>query len=163
MNFAGIGFDVHRFASGRKLFLGGCEIPYEKGLKGHSDADVLCHAIMDALLGAAATGDIGLHFPDSDEKWKNASSVELLKRVVSIIMKKGFKPVNVDSTVLAEAPKLKNYIPAMRQKLAEAVGVSIERISVKATTMEGMGAVGRKEGIAAMAVVTIRSAGRKRG
>jgi len=155
MNLMGIGFDAHRFAKKRRLVLGGCEIPYKLGLLGHSDADVLCHAVMDAMLGAVADGDIGHHFPNNDNKWRGVSSIELLKKVTAIVRKRKFTVVNIDTTVLADAPKLKDYILQMRRNIAKTVGITTDRVSVKATTMEGMGAIGRKEGIAAMAVVSV--------
>ncbi|MDO4527246.1 MAG: 2-C-methyl-D-erythritol 2,4-cyclodiphosphate synthase [bacterium] len=151
----GIGFDTHRLVADRKLILGGVEIAYEYGLLGHSDADVLTHAIMDALLGAIADGDIGQHFPDTDPKWKGADSVALLRAVVARLKEKGYGIVNIDATVLAERPKLMPHIPAMRQVLAEAMECEVDAVSVKATTVEGLGAIGRREGISAMAVATV--------
>lgn len=151
----GIGFDTHRLVSDRKLILGGVEIAYEYGLLGHSDADVLTHAIMDALLGAIADGDIGQHFPDTDPKWKGADSVALLRAVVARLKEKGYGIVNIDATVLAERPKLMPHIPAIRQVLAEAMGCDQTAVSIKATTVEGLGAIGRREGISAMAVATV--------
>ena len=151
----GHGYDVHRLTEGRKLILGGVEIPYEKGLLGHSDADVLLHAIMDALLGAAALGDIGLHFPDSDEKYKGISSVELLKKVRRLLLEKGYTVNNVDSTIIAQAPKLRPYIDEMRKTIANALLLPIDDVSVKATTEEGLGFTGNGEGIAAQAVCLI--------
>ena len=151
----GIGFDTHRLVEGRKLILGGVEIPHTVGLLGHSDADVLTHAIMDALLGAIADGDIGQHFPDTDEKWKGANSIALLRAVIARLHEKGWQVVNVDATVLAERPKLMPHLPAMRTILAEAMEVPFEAVSVKATTVEGLGAIGRREGISAMAVATV--------
>ncbi|MDO5462039.1 MAG: 2-C-methyl-D-erythritol 2,4-cyclodiphosphate synthase [bacterium] len=151
----GIGFDTHRLVSDRKLILGGVEIAYEYGLLGHSDADVLTHAIMDALLGAIADGDIGQHFPDTDPKWKGADSVALLRAVVARLKEKGYGIVNIDATVLAERPKLMPHIPAMRQVLAEAMECDQTAVSIKATTVEGLGAIGRREGISAMAVATV--------
>jgi len=152
----GIGFDTHRLVEGRKLVLGGVEIAHTLGLLGHSDADVLAHAIMDALLGAIADGDIGQHFPDTDAKWKNADSLKLLEAVVARVRAQGWEVVNVDATVLAERPKLMPHIPAMRERLAQAMGVEVGAVSVKATTVEGLGAIGRQEGISAMAVATVR-------
>jgi len=152
----GIGFDTHRLVEGRKLVLGGVEIAHALGLLGHSDADVLAHAIMDALLGAIADGDIGQHFPDTDAKWKNADSLKLLEAVVARVRAQGWEVVNVDATVLAERPKLMPHIPAMRERLAQAMGVEVGAVSVKATTVEGLGAIGRQEGISAMAVATVR-------
>lgn len=154
----GIGFDTHRLVEGRKLILGGIEIPHPVGLLGHSDADVLTHALMDALLGAIADGDIGQHFPDTDPRWEGADSIELLRAVVERLRSKGWQVVNVDITVLAERPKLKPYIPAMRERLAEPLGIEVESVSVKATTVEGLGAIGRREGISAMAVAMVAPA-----
>ncbi len=151
----GIGFDTHRLVEGRKLILGGVDIPHETGLLGHSDADVLTHAVMDALLGAVADGDIGRHFPDTDPKWAGADSVALLRAVVARLAAGGWRVGNVDATVLAERPKLLPHIPAMRGRLAEAMGVPVGAVSVKATTVEGLGAIGRREGISAMAVATV--------
>ena len=148
----GHGYDVHRFAPDRKLKLGGVEIPFEAGLLGHSDADVLLHAIADALLGAAALGDIGRHFPDTDEKWRGADSREILKRTAQMVKEAGLRLENLDCTVIAQTPKLAPYIDAMRESIAACLGVSPERVSVKATTEEGLGFTGRKEGIAAHAV-----------
>ena len=152
----GIGFDAHRFAAGRRLVLGGVEIAHKAGLLGHSDADVLTHALMDALLGAVAEGDIGGLFPDSDPQWQDADSLELL-RAVLLRLRENHQAavVNADITVIAEEPKLAMYIDAMRRKLAECLGVHSGRVSVKATTVEKMGALGRSEGIAAMAVVAV--------
>lgn len=151
----GIGFDAHRFASGRRLVLGGVEIPWDLGLAGHSDADVLCHAASDAMLGAVAAGDIGMHFPDTDPAWQDADSLDLLRRVRNIVERRGARVVNLDATVLAEAPKLGPYRVAMCEKLSSALQVAPDAVSVKASTMEGMGALGRGEGIAAMAVVLV--------
>lgn len=153
----GQGYDVHRLAEGRKLILGGVEIPYEKGLLGHSDADVLLHAVMDALLGAAALGDIGQHFPDTDEKYKGISSMELLKAVGEILQKNGFLIENIDSTIIAQRPKLLPYRPRMAENIASALGIEKEQVSVKATTEEGLGFTGTGEGIAAQAVCLISS------
>ena len=143
----GQGYDVHRLTEGRKLILGGVDIPYEKGLLGHSDADVLLHAIMDALLGAAALGDIGQHFPDSDEAYKGISSLSLLKRVGEILAENGFLIENIDSTVIAQKPKLLPYRPGMMENIADALGLERDRVSVKATTEEGLGFTGNGEGI----------------
>lgn len=151
----GHGYDVHRLVEGRRLILGGVEIPYEKGLLGHSDADVLTHALMDALLGAAALGDIGHLFPDNDDAFLGADSIELLRRVCAVIAQHGCMVGNVDCTVLAQRPKLAPYILQMRQRLAEAMGVDISRVSVKATTEEGLGFTGEGLGIAAHAVALI--------
>ncbi|MCR4614628.1 MAG: 2-C-methyl-D-erythritol 2,4-cyclodiphosphate synthase [Clostridiales bacterium] len=151
----GHGYDVHRLVQGRRLILGGVEIEYEKGLLGHSDADVLLHAISDALLGAAAFGDIGGMFPDSDEKYKDADSLVLLKEVVKRLRDSGYSLGNIDATVIAQAPKLKAFIGQMRENIAAACGVDKDLISVKATTEEGLGFSGRGEGIAAHAVCII--------
>ena len=148
----GHGYDVHRLTENRKLILGGVEIPYEKGLLGHSDADVLAHAIADALLGAAALGDIGKLFPDSDPAYKGADSLKLLAAVADKVRAGGYAIGNIDATVLAQAPKLRPYIDEMRQCLADACGISLDRVSVKATTEEGLGFTGSGEGMAAHAV-----------
>lgn len=153
----GHGYDVHKFAENRPLILGGVNIPYEYGLFGHSDADVLLHAIMDALLGAAALGDIGKLFPDNDEAFLNADSIELLKKVVSVLDKNGYKIVNIDSTVIAQKPKLRDYIDRMRANIAFACKAEIRQISVKATTEEGLGFTGKMQGISAHAVCIIES------
>lgn len=153
----GLGYDVHRLADGRPLILGGVEIPYERGLAGHSDADVLLHAIADALLGAAALGDIGAHFPDTDAEWEGADSQALLRQVVALVRDEGFVPHNVDATVLLERPKLRPHVDAMRENIAEALGLPLGAVSVKATTAEGLGPVGREEGAAAQAVCTIKA------
>lgn len=151
----GQGFDVHPFEEGRKLFLGGIEIPFLKGLKGHSDADALLHAIIDAMLGAAALGDIGQHFPDTDPAFKNADSTKLLKESYARVQEEGYSIINVDSTIVAERPKLSAYIPGIRNHIAEALGCNQNQISVKATTNEKMGFIGREEGIAVHAVVLL--------
>jgi len=151
----GHGYDVHRLVSGRRLVLGGVTIPYEKGLLGHSDADVLLHAIADALLGAAALGDIGKHFPDSDPAYEGADSLVLLTRVAELLKKEGFAVVNVDSTVIAQAPKLAPHIENMRKNIAKALSVDVLCVSVKATTEEGLGVSGSGEGMAAHAVCLI--------
>ena len=151
----GTGFDVHRLTEGRKLILGGVEIPFEKGLDGHSDADVLIHALMDAMLGAAALGDIGKHFPDTDPAYKGADSMELLKKVTEILREEGYVLGNADVTVMCQRPKLAPHIMTMRENLARAIGVDTGDISVKATTTEKLGFTGRGEGIAAEAVCTI--------
>lgn len=151
----GSGYDAHRLTEGRDLVLGGVKIPYEKGLLGHSDADVLLHAVMDALLGAAALGDIGLHFPDSDDAYKGISSMTLLEKTMEILEDKGYRIVNVDATVIAQAPKLRPYIDRMRENIASALKMKTEDVSVKATTEEGMGFTGTGEGIAASAVCLI--------
>ena len=147
----GHGYDVHRLVRGRDLIIGGVKIDYEFGLLGHSDADVLTHAIMDALLGAAALGDIGKHFPDSDPAYAGADSLALAKNVSALLRSNGYRIINVDSTVLAQRPKLAPFIPIMRERLAAALGVSIDDVSVKATTEEGLGFTGSGEGIAAHA------------
>ena len=152
----GLGIDFHRFSPERKLFLGGVEVPHEAGLEGHSDADVLLHAICDALLGAAALGDIGVHFPPGDPEYAGISSLELLRRVRGLLAEKGYVPHQVDATVIAEVPKIAPYVPAMRERIAEILGIPRENVSVKGTTPERMGALGRKEGIAAFAVALIR-------
>ncbi|NLL83868.1 MAG: 2-C-methyl-D-erythritol 2,4-cyclodiphosphate synthase [Lentisphaerae bacterium] len=153
----GIGYDAHRLVAERKLVLGGVTIPFAYGLAGHSDADVLTHAITDAVLGAVAAGDIGQHFPPSDPQWLNANSIELLRQSVALVARQGWSVVNIDATVMTEAPKLAPFIVTMRQYIAAASGVAIEAVSVKATTVEGMGAIGRREGIAAMAVATLEN------
>ena len=153
----GHGYDVHRLVPGRRLILGGVQIPYETGLLGHSDADVLTHAVMDSLLGAAAMGDIGALFPDSDERFSGADSIRLLEKVTAILADTGYQIVNFDATVLAQAPKLRPYIGAMRKRLAQACGIPLDCVSVKATTEEGLGFTGQKEGIAAHAVCLISS------
>lgn len=152
----GHGYDVHRLVEGRRLILGGVDIPWGKGLLGHSDADVLTHAVMDALLGAAALGDIGKLFPDSDPAYKGADSLVLLGRVVQVLAENGYEIGNVDATVLAQRPKLAAHIPLMRDRLAAAMGVEPDQVSVKATTEEGLGFTGAGEGIAAHAVVLIQ-------
>lgn len=151
----GIGYDVHAFAEGRRLVLGGVEIPHERGLLGHSDADVLSHAIADALLGAVAAGDIGHHFPNTDPRWEGVSSLLLLREVIAILRAQHAWPVHVDAMLIAEAPKIKPHLPGIRANLAEALGLPLDRVSVKATTNEGMGFIGRQEGIAAMATATV--------
>ncbi len=151
----GIGYDVHRFTEGRTLVLGGVTIPHERGLLGHSDADVLLHAIIDAVLGAAALGDIGRHFPPADDKWKDADSRELLRRSVDLLREAGWALVNLDASVIAEAPKVNPHSASIRLEIREATGLPIEAISIKATTNEGLGFVGREEGIAAIAIATI--------
>ncbi|GLI20293.1 2-C-methyl-D-erythritol 2,4-cyclodiphosphate synthase [Tepidanaerobacter syntrophicus] len=151
----GIGYDVHRLIEGRKLILGGVAIPFEKGLLGHSDADVLVHAINDALLGAAALGDIGTHFPDTDIKYKDISSILLLKEVKKILSEAGYKVVNIDSVICAERPKLSPYINEMRENIAAALTIGKNRVSIKATTTEKLGFEGREEGISSQAVCLI--------
>ena len=151
----GHGYDVHRLAAGRKLILGGVHIPWELGLLGHSDADVLTHAVMDALLGAAALGDIGQHFPDHDPAYAGADSLVLLDQVTVLLAERGWSVGNVDATVIAQRPKLASYIPQMRANLARRMGVELEQVNVKATTEEGLGFTGGGEGIAAHAVVLL--------
>ena len=153
----GQGYDVHRLVEGRKLIIGGVDIPYEKGLLGHSDADVLLHAVMDALLGAAALGDIGQHFPDSDERYKGISSIVLLKEVGKILQENGYMIENIDSTVIAQRPKLLPYRPQMAENIAAALGIEKEQVSVKATTEEGLGFTGTGEGISAQAIALLSS------
>lgn len=151
----GSGFDVHRFAEQRRLVLCGIEVPYEKGLLGHSDADVALHALMDAMLGAASMGDIGKHFPDTDERFKGADSVKLTEHVVALLQEKGWHVNNADITIIAQQPKLAKYIPAMRSKVASVLQIEEECINVKATTTEKLGFTGRGEGMAAEAVVSL--------
>ena len=153
----GQGYDVHRLVEGRKLIIGGVDIPYEKGLLGHSDADGLLHAVMDALLGAAALGDIGQHFPDSDERYKGISSIALLKKVGKILQENGYMIENIDSTVIAQRPKLLPYRPQMAENIAAALGIEKEQVSVKATTEEGLGFTGTGEGISAQAIALLSS------
>ena len=154
----GHGYDVHRLVEGRKCIIGGVEIPHEKGLLGHSDADVLLHAIMDAVLGAMAAGDIGKLFPDNDPTYKGADSLILTRRVAEVMTERGYRLGNIDATVIAQAPKLAPHIPAMRERIAEAFGVEVERVSVKATTEERLGFTGSGEGIAAHAVCLLEEA-----
>ena len=151
----GIGYDVHKFAEDRKLILGGVEIPYEKGLLGHSDADVLLHAIMDALLGAAGLGDIGKHFPDTDEKYKGISSIKLFKHVINLLNENGYQVVNISAVVMAQRPKLAPFIEKMNENIAKEANISLNRVNVAATTTEKLGFVGRGEGISAQATVTL--------
>ena len=151
----GHGYDVHRLVPDRKLILGGVEIPHSLGLLGHSDADVLCHAISDALLGAAAFGDIGQHFPDTDPAYRGASSIKLLSQVVDLLAQHQLRIENIDATIVAQKPKLAPNIPTMRESIAHACGIAVTHVSVKATTTEGLGFTGREEGIAAHAVVLI--------
>ena len=155
----GQGFDVHALVAGRKLVIGGVHIPYEKGLEGHSDADVLLHALCDALLGAAAMGDIGMHFPDSDARYKNADSRALLREVSAKVQEAGYRIVNIDATIIAQAPKMAPHIAAMADNIAADLGLSRGQINIKATTTEGLGFAGRAEGIAAEAIVLLNSAG----
>ena len=152
----GIGYDVHRLAEGRKLILGGVEIAHSRGLEGHSDADVLSHAIADALLGAIAAGDIGQHFPNTDESLRGISSIEILKRVIRLLTEKSTRVVNIDATVLAEEPQLAPHVAAMQKAIADAIATSDSNVSVKATTNERLGAIGRGEGIAAIAIATVQ-------
>ena len=153
----GSGYDVHRLVEDRDLIIGGVKIPYEKGLLGHSDADVLLHAIMDALLGAAALGDIGKHFPDTDEKYKGASSIKLLDEVGKMIIEKGYMVGNIDATIIAQAPKMRPYINQMRQNVADTLHIDIDRVNIKATTEEHLGFTGRGEGISAESVCLLES------
>lgn len=152
----GFGYDVHRLVHGRRLILGGVEIPSDKGLDGHSDADVLLHAIADGLLGAAALGDIGLHFPDTDEQFRGADSTQLLSDVVRMVRDAGFEVCNVDATVALQSPRLRPWISAMRERIAAAIGVAVDRVSVKATTTEGLGFVGDGSGASAYAVCLVQ-------
>lgn len=151
----GHGYDVHRLVEGRRLILGGVDIPYDRGLDGHSDADVLTHAVMDALLGALALGDIGKHFPPGDNAFKDADSLALLGQVMSLLTEKGWRIGNLDGTILAQRPKLAGHIPAMRQNLARILGTDLEAVSIKATTEEGLGFTGAGEGIAAHCVALL--------
>lgn len=153
----GMGYDVHKLTEGRRLIIGGVEIPYEKGLLGHSDADVLIHAVMDALLGAAALGDIGSHFPDSDPAYKGISSILLLKKVGELLKNQGYSIGNIDAVVIAQKPKMAPYISLMRQNMADALGITVECVSIKATTEEGLGFTGRGEGIASQAICLINN------
>lgn len=152
---AGIGYDSHRFAEGRRLVLGGVDVPHTLGLDGHSDADAVSHAVTDALLGAAALGDIGAHFPPVGEEWRDGDSIDLLTRAAALVREAGYRPANVDVTVVCETPRLAPHIPEMRERLADALGLGTGAVSVKATTNEGMGWIGRGEGVAALAVATI--------
>ena len=153
----GFGFDVHPLVAGRPLVLGGMTVPSDVGLDGHSDADVLAHAIGEALLGALALGDLGRHFPDTDQRYKGVSSLVLLGAVIELIRSRGGRLVNVDATVLAQAPRLAPHLPEMAKRLAEVLGIPIDRVSIKAKSPEGLGLVGRREGIAAMAVVSLET------
>lgn len=153
----GMGYDVHRLVEGRDLIMGGVKIPYEKGLLGHSDADVLLHAISDALLGAAALGDIGKHFPDTDPAYKGISSLVLLSKVGELLEENGFLIENIDATIIAQAPKMRPYIDTMRENIARALGIMTEQVSVKATTEEGLGFTGSGEGISAQAICMLNS------
>jgi 2-C-methyl-D-erythritol 2,4-cyclodiphosphate synthase len=151
----GLGYDSHRFAAGRRLVIGGVEIPHDRGLDGHSDADVLTHAVIDALLGAAGLGDIGEHFPDTDERYRDADSLQLLQAAVQLVAAGGFRVTNVDATVIIERPHLNEFKPEMRERLADALGIDVDAVNVKATRGEGMGFIGRQEGAAAIAVATL--------
>ena len=151
----GMGYDVHKLVEGRKLILGGVEIPYEKGLLGHSDADVMLHAVMDALLGAAALGDIGLHFPDTDPKYKGASSIKLLEHVGRLLEENGYMIENIDATIIAQRPKMRPHIDQMRENMAKALKIDVDQINVKATTEEGLGFTGSGEGISSQAICAI--------
>ena len=153
----GMGYDVHRLVDDRKLIIGGVDIPYEKGLLGHSDADVLLHAVMDALLGAAALGDIGRHFPDTDPAYKGISSIELLKRVGALLEEHLFLIENIDATIIAQAPKMRPHIDSMRENIADALGIEVSQVNVKATTEEGLGFTGNGEGISAQAICMLTS------
>lgn len=152
----GIGYDVHKLVEGRKLIIGGVEIPYEKGLLGHSDADVLLHAIMDALLGAAAMGDIGKHFPDTDPAYEGISSVALLRNVGELLQEKGYEVGNIDAIIVAQRPKMAPYREQMRENVAKALGIAVGQVSIKATTEEGLGFTGTGEGVSSQAVVLIQ-------
>jgi len=158
---AGIGYDLHRLVAGRPLILGGVTIPFDRGLAGHSDADAVCHAITDAILGAAGAGDIGRHFPDTDPAWKGASSIDLLRCAVEVVRERGYEIGNVDASVIAERPKLLPYIDAMTANVAAALGISADRVSIKGKTNEGVGALGRGEAIAVHAIALIRSSGER--
>jgi len=155
----GFGFDLHPFATGRLLVLGGVTVEFDRGLAGHSDADVLSHAVGEALLGALALGDLGRHFPDTDPRYRGISSLTLLRHVVELVTKRGGRLVNVDATVLAEAPRLAPLLPEMAKRLADVLGLEIDRVSVKAKSPEGLGLLGRQEGMAAMAVVSVEVTG----
>lgn len=153
----GMGYDVHRLVSGRPLILGGVEIPHDKGLEGHSDADVLVHAVCDALLGAAGLDDIGAHFPDNDPKYKNISSLTLLGDVFRMLESKGFSVINIDVTILAEAPKLSPFKERMKENIAKTIEIDVKYVNIKATTTEGLGMIGKKEGIGAMSIALIEN------
>ena len=152
----GMGYDVHKLVEGRKLILGGVDIPYEKGLLGHSDADVLVHAVMDALLGAAGLDDIGKHFPDTDERYRGISSITLLKHVAGLLKDHGYSVGNIDATIIAQRPKMRPHIDTMRRNMAEALGICVEDINVKATTEEGLGFTGEGLGIASQAICLLK-------
>ena len=153
----GMGYDVHKLTEGRNLILGGVNIPWEKGLLGHSDADVLIHAIMDALLGAAALGDIGKHFPDTDPAYKGISSVKLLVHVAGLLKENGYAVGNIDATIIAQKPKMAPHIPEMRENIAKALGIEISQLNIKATTEEGLGFTGTMQGISSQAICCIQS------
>lgn len=155
MNRVGIGYDVHPLVKGRKLFLGGIELAHDKGLEGHSDADVLIHALADAILGALGAGDIGHHFPNTDERWRGVSSLVFLREIRLLLEKRGAVLENIDASVIAEAPKIAPHLEKMKAKLGEALGISVDRVNLKATTNEKLGFAGRGEGIAAMAVACV--------
>ena len=155
----GLGYDIHRLVEGRRLVLGGVEIAYDRGLEGHSDADALTHAVVDALLGAAALGDIGSHFPDTDERWRGADSIALLEHTVALVAERGYAVGNVDAIICAEAPRMKPHVAAMRERLARALRVEVDSVGVRATTEEGLGPVGRREAISARAVALLVRAG----
>jgi 2-C-methyl-D-erythritol 2,4-cyclodiphosphate synthase len=155
MSLSGIGYDCHRFAPGRRLVLGGVEIPHPSGLEGHSDADVLTHAVIDALLGAAGLGDIGEHFPDTDERYRDADSLALLETVLTTVIAAGFEVEHVDCTVIMETPKLGPHRQVIRERLARTLGLAVTRVNVKATTGEGMGFIGRGEGVATLAIASL--------
>jgi 2-C-methyl-D-erythritol 2,4-cyclodiphosphate synthase len=155
MTLSGIGYDVHRFAEGRPLILGGVEIPHSHGLEGHSDADVLCHAIADAILGAIGERDIGHHFPNSDESIRGISSIEIVRKAVDLVAAQGGRVLNIDASVVTEAPKVAPHLAAMKANLAEAIGISAKRVGLKATTNEHLGFIGRGEGVAALAVASV--------
>jgi 2-C-methyl-D-erythritol 2,4-cyclodiphosphate synthase len=156
MNFSGIGYDLHRLVEGRKLMIGGVEVPFEKGSEGHSDGDVLAHALCDALLGAACLGDIGTHFPDTDPKWKGASSLVFLEHAAKMLQDRRLRIVHVDAIVICERPKLGGHFPQMRAALAKALGLTTDKINLKAKTNEGLDAIGRGEAIAAQVIATVR-------
>lgn len=151
----GFGHDVHRLVAGRTLILGGVAIPYDKGLQGHSDADVVSHAIGDALLGAAGLGDLGQHFPDTDARYRDMSSLKMLREIVQLVRREGYAIGNVDATIICERPRLADHIPQMRENLSQSLEIELNRVNVKATTEEGLGPIGREEGIAAQAVVLL--------
>ncbi len=159
MSLAGIGYDSHRLTAGRRLVIGGVHIPFARGPDGHSDGDVLTHAVIDALLGSAGMGDIGEHFPDSDDRWRDADSIVLLESVVAMVIAAGLEIINVDCTVVLEQPKLGPHRAAIRSRLAHALGLAPERVNVKATSGEGIGFVGRGEGVAALAIANLQPAG----